>query len=78
MKTSIVFRLTFANNIISLCFFLSFLIIDFYLLIPAAITQMFHSTAKLAIPTGKPANEANGEFETHPLAAETKTRKCLN
>ena len=45
---------------------------------PAAIAQMFHSTAKLAIPTGKSANEANGELETHPLAAETKTRKCLN
>ena len=51
--------------------------IDLYLLIPAAITQIFDPTAKLAIPTETQTNEANAEIETHPLTAETKTRKCL-
>ena len=50
---------------------------DLYLLIPAVITQIFDPTAKLAIPTETQTNEANAEIETHPLTAETKTRKCL-
>ena len=50
---------------------------DLQFLIHAVIAQIFSPTAKLAIPTGIPANEANTEIETQPLMAEIKTRKCL-
>ena len=53
------------------------LTIDLYLLIPAMITQIFYPTVELAITTEILTNEANAEIETHPLTAETKTRKCL-
>ena len=51
---------------------------DLQFLIHAVIAQIFSPTAKLAIPTGIPANEANTEIETQPLMAEIKTRKCLS
>ena len=57
--------------------FLIFSIMDLQFLIHAVIAQIFSPTAKLAIPTGIPANEANTEIETQPLMAEIKTRKCL-
>ena len=56
-------NLAFPYNTILSCFFLFFLIIDLYFLIPAVITQIFTVTAELAIPTGKPTNEACAEIE---------------
>ena len=37
---------------------------------------MKHPTTELTIPTGTPTNDAYAEIETHPPAAEIKTRKC--
>ena len=54
------------------------LTVDLYRLIPAMITQIFDPTAECAIPTETLTNEANAEIETHPLTANTKTRKCLH
>ena len=51
------------------------LIIDFYFLIPAVITQIFNPTAELVILTGIPTKEAKAEMETHQGTAETKS-KC--
>ena len=44
----------------------------FLFLIPAVIVQIFNPTTELAIPTGKPTNEANAETKTQPLTVETK------
>ena len=49
-------------------FFLFFLIIDLYFLVPAVIVQIFNLNAKLI-------NEANAEIGTQPLTVETKTKK---
>ena len=40
--------------------------------------MIFNPTAEaeLALPRGKPTNEANAEIEKHLLTAEMKTRKC--
>ena len=58
-----VFSLVFASNTILSCFFLFFLIIDLYLLIPTVVAQIFIPTAELAIPKGTPTNEVNAEIE---------------
>ena len=55
-------------------FFLFFLIIDLYFLIPAVIAQIFNPTAELVIPIG--TKEAKAEMETHPVIVEAKIRKC--
>ena len=52
--------------------FLFFLIIDLCFLIPALNAHIFNSTTELVIPTGIPANEANGKIEAQPLTGETK------
>ena len=74
-KTYMLFNLDFANNTISSCFFLFFLIIDLYLLIPAVITQIFNSLADLAIPIGTLTKEPKGEIETHPVIVEVTISK---
>ena len=56
--------------------FFFLLIIDFYFLIPAVITQIFNPTAGLVIPTGIRAKEAKSEMETHPIAVGIKISKC--
>ena len=61
------FNLDFANKTILLCFFLFFLIIDLYFLIPAGIAQNFNPIAELVIPIGIQTKEAKGEIETHPV-----------
>ena len=81
MKTSTVFNLVFASNTILSCFFLFFLIIDLYFLIPGVIfkvipAHIFNPTAELVIFTGILAHEANAGIETQPLTAKAKTRKC--
>ena len=64
-KTSALFNLDFANDNALLCFFVFFLIIDSYVLIPAVITQIFNPIAELAVPTGIPTKEAKAEIEAH-------------
>ena len=73
IKTSMLFNLDFANNIILLCFF--FLIIDLYFLIPAAIAHIFNPIAELVIPLGVPIREAKAEIEIHLVNVEAKIRK---
>ena len=57
IKISIVFNLVFAENAISSCFFIFFLIIDLYFLITPVIVQTFNPVAELAIPTGTPTSK---------------------
>ena len=57
-------------------FFLFFLIIKLYFLIPVVITQTFNPTAQLAIPTEIPTKEANTEIETQPIKVEDKLSNC--
>ena len=64
------FNLDFANNTILSCFFLFFLIIDSYFLIPAVITHIFNPTAELVILIGIPTKNAKVEMETHPITVE--------
>ena len=66
-----------ANNTISSGFFFFFLIIDLYVLIPAAIAQIFNPIAELVIPIGMSSKEAKAEIEIHPVTAEAKIRKYL-
>ena len=66
-----------ANNTISSGFFSFFLIIDLYVLIPAAIAQIFNPIAELVIPIGMSSKEAKAEIEIHPVIAEAKIRKYL-
>ena len=73
IKTSMLFNLDFANNIILLCFF--FLIIDLYFLIPAVIAHIFNPIAELVIPLGVPIREAKAEIEIHLVNVEAKIRK---
>ena len=73
IKTSMLFNLDFANNIILLCFF--FLIIDLYFLIPAVIAHIFNPIAELVIPLGVPIREAKAEIELHLVNVEAKIRK---
>ena len=62
------FNLDLAKNTILSFFF--FLIFDLYLLIPAAIAQIFNPIAELVIPIGTPSKEANAEIEIHTVTAE--------
>ena len=52
--------------------FLSFLIIDFYFLIPTSIAQIFNPIPELVISTGIPTEEEKAEMETHPVIVELK------
>ena len=70
------FNISFASNTIPSCFLFFFLIIDFYFLIPAVITQIFNPIAKLVIPIGFSSKEANAEIQIHQITAESKIRKC--
>ena len=67
IKTSILLNLDFANNTIYSCLFFFFLIINLYMLIPAAIAQMFNHIVQLLIPIGIATKEAKAEMETHPV-----------
>ena len=51
------FNLDIASNTILSCFFLLFLIIDFYFLIPVVIAQIFNCIAEPVIPIGIPNKE---------------------
>ena len=52
-----------------------FVLIDWYLLIPAVTADVFNPTAKLVISMGIPAKEAKTEMETHPVIGETTISK---
>ena len=51
-------------------FFLLFLIINLYFLIPAVITQIFHPVAELIILIGIPTKETKAWMETGPVIVE--------
>ena len=69
------FYLDFAKNTISSFFFLFFLIIDLYFLIPAVIIQIFNPIVELAIPIGIMTKEAKAETETNPVIVEITIRE---
>ena len=75
IRTSIVFNLSFPNNIILSYFFIFFFIIDLYFFIPAVIAQFFIPTAELVIPAGTQTNKANTEIETQLVIVEAKISK---
>ena len=60
----------FVNNIILLCFFLFFLFIDLYFLIPVVIKQTFNPIAELVIPIGIPTKQKKPEMETYQVIAK--------
>ena len=70
IKTLFSLNFVFASNTSLSCFFLFFLVIDLYFLIPAVIPQIIIPTAKLSIPTLTPTDEAKAEVETQPLTAK--------
>ena len=76
IKTSMLFNLDFASNTILSCFFVFFLIIDLYFLIPAVVPQIFNPIAQLVVSIGIPNKDAKAEMETHPVTAEIKISKC--
>ena len=70
-----VFNLDFTNNTVLSRFFLFFLIIDLYFLIPAVITQIFNPIAKFVIYIGIPTKKVKAEMKTHPAIAEITMSK---
>ena len=76
IKTSMLFNLDYASNIILSGFFFFFLIINLYSLIPAVIAQIFNPIAELVILIGIPRKDANKKLEIHALNVEAKIRKC--
>ena len=61
VKTSILFNL---------------LIIDLYLLIPAAIAQIVNPIAELVIAIGITIKETQAKIDIYPVIVEAKMRKC--
>ena len=70
IKTSILFNWDFPSNNVLSWFFLFFLIIDLYFLIPAVIKQIFYPIAELVIAIRIPTKEAKAGMETHPVILE--------
>ena len=70
------FNVGFANNAILSCFFLFFLIIGLYFLIPAVIEQISKPITDFIILIGIARKEATAEIEIHPGTVEAKIRKC--
>ena len=66
----------FPKNTIVSCFFFIFLTIELYILVPAAIEQIFDSAAKLVTLIGIPSKEEKSEIKTHPVIVEVKIIKC--
>ena len=64
------FNLNFANNTILFWIFFVFLIIDLYILIAGAITQIFHTNAELLTPLGLRRKETKSEILLHPVIVE--------
>ena len=71
-------NLDFAINTILSCFFFFFLIIDLYLLIPAAIGKIFNLILDLVTPIGIRSKEPKAKTEIHPINADAKIIKVFN
>ena len=69
------FNLNVANDTVSWFFFLFFLIIDLYFLIPVVITKTFNPFVELAIPIGISTQEAKTKMETHPVIVDQYNSK---
>ena len=69
IKTSMLFNLDFASDVILPGFFSFSLFIDLYFLIPTVITQIFNPNA-FVIPIEIPTKEAKSEMETHQVTIE--------
>ena len=54
-------------------FFLFFLIIYLYVLLPTAVVQIFNPFAEVKIPIGIPTKEAQEKMEPHPVTSQVKT-----
>ena len=67
-------RLVFANNAISLCFFLSFLIIDFCFLIFAIIPEVFNPIGKPTIPLEISIREAKAGMNIHTVTGKERVQ----
>ena len=76
IKTYVLFKLVFVNNIILPCFFSFFLNIDSYIFIPAVIDRTCIPNAELVIFVSIPTKEAKAKIEIHQVTAEAKIRKC--
>ena len=64
IKTSMLFKLDFADNSILSCFFFFFcLIIYLYFLIPVVTAQIFNYFTQLLIPIGIPIKEARHKLK---------------
>ena len=55
---------------------LFFLIVEWFFLIVAVITQIFNPIVGLAIPIGISAKEAKAKMETHQVIVEIAISKC--
>ena len=77
IKTLTVSYLAFPINTILSRFFLFFLAIDLYFIIPEVIPQSFNPTTELVILMGLPTKEANAEFEAQLLTTEMKRKEYL-
>ena len=62
-KASLILNLVLANSNIVLCFFVFFLIIDWYFLIVSVIAQIFNAITELVIPIQIPTKEAKADME---------------
>ena len=77
-KASTVFNLHFANDNNLSGFFLFFLIIDLYFLVPAFITKFFNPVEELLIPIRTLTKEAKEEMGTHPVTIKTNINAKYN
>ena len=66
----------FVSNTILICFFLFFLFIDLYFLIPVVIIKIFNPIAELVIPIGILTKEAKAEMEGQPVLVEIQISEC--
>ena len=71
------FNLDIAKNNILLCFFVFFLIIDLYFLIPAVTAKIWNPLVELVISIEKPIKEASIEIGIYPLIVEGKIGEHL-
>ena len=70
-KNLIVFNLLFLKTLFY-CFFLVFLLIDLYFLIPKIVAWIFNRTAELAIPAGAPTSETNVEMQCRNTTTDSR------
>ena len=76
IKTSMLLNLDFVKNTILSIFFLFFLIIHLYVLIPVFISQILNPISELVILIEVPTKEAKTEMEIHPVIVEITISEC--